>query len=633
MRRIVLLGMLIISYTTSFSQLIKYRPILSSVTEKILSQAAASQEIEINSSFRVVGVDSLDSMVSTLKIDTLALPFWDDFSYGNGIADTNRWIKDGTVLISNTIGISAPSIGVAVFDGINSLGEPHSNGNTDPQVTDSLVSQAIDLSGLTDNDDVVFSFYLQKQGNSDPIEGDDQFKVYWLDSAKTWQLRENLVFSDTNARLSNTNFELIDDFILRPEFLHAGFRIKFESVGQATGPFDVWCIDQVSVDKNRMRGEPNRDAAVNSTPDFIFGEYSHIPVNVFKQSSNKSSLLSATSTTAFAPSEGSALKYKYSYTDVRNPLDTIMTYSMVASNRLDTTLLTSIPLPVDNVMDRFDSVAYTEESLHIKVECAIEANTDPAGITVNDTSSAVYTIDSLLAYDDGSAEIAAGISTVGDLAYRFNLPEGVTDTLIGLMIYFPRTSGAPSGEIDLKVWKGDSVPNETIVSSIGKQIIAGDIDELAYYKLPATAVSGVFYVGYHQLINGFLGVGLDKNGNDQGQKAWFSIGDEDKWLQEQSFKGTLMIRPVFGQTEKGLVLASEINMETSLFIFPHPNSSNIFKVSKVFESAVLFSVNGEYIKDFQIRGNLLDCSQVKTGVYFARIKVNNSIITKKIIVL
>lgn len=78
------------------------------------------------------------------SIDTLALPFFDDFSKNIVYPDNKKW-EDNNVYINQTYGQNPPSIGVATFDIINMAGEVYPNATTDPFMADYLTSHPINL--------------------------------------------------------------------------------------------------------------------------------------------------------------------------------------------------------------------------------------------------------------------------------------------------------------------------------------------------------------------------------------------------------------------------------------------------------------------------------------------------------
>lgn len=89
------------------------------------------------------------------------LPFWDDFSQG---IDTLKWTLSGASY-TETIGLNAPSIGMILFDGIDSNGNPYSFSQRDQGKTDYLTSKPFDLSSLnsSDSESLYLSFFGKPQ--------------------------------------------------------------------------------------------------------------------------------------------------------------------------------------------------------------------------------------------------------------------------------------------------------------------------------------------------------------------------------------------------------------------------------------------------------------------------------------
>jgi len=91
----------------------------------------------------------------------IQLPFWDDFSRSEYLPDTSHWVDSDNVTIYSGIGIEAPSVNVATFDGLNSFGNPHSGSDLFEGIGDCLKSRFIDLSGVGIADSLYISFYFQ----------------------------------------------------------------------------------------------------------------------------------------------------------------------------------------------------------------------------------------------------------------------------------------------------------------------------------------------------------------------------------------------------------------------------------------------------------------------------------------
>ena len=96
------------------------------------------------------------------KIDTIEIPFFDDFStYNDTIPKNNFWSKSKSILIKDLPNNNSPSIGVAVFDGINQDGIPYNESSEYTGLADTLSSNFINLESLLSKDSVFFKFSME----------------------------------------------------------------------------------------------------------------------------------------------------------------------------------------------------------------------------------------------------------------------------------------------------------------------------------------------------------------------------------------------------------------------------------------------------------------------------------------
>ena len=102
---------------------------------------------------------------SNLKIipatlDTIDLPFFDDFSKDNIYPDAGLWL-DSNVFINRDYPIAPPTLGVATFDGVSKSGCPYDTTLTNSGASlpaDTLTSKPINLF-LSDS--VYLTFFWQ----------------------------------------------------------------------------------------------------------------------------------------------------------------------------------------------------------------------------------------------------------------------------------------------------------------------------------------------------------------------------------------------------------------------------------------------------------------------------------------
>ena len=105
-----------------------------------------------------------------VTLDTIALPFLDDFSKEDIYPDASLWI-DSNVFINRDYPIQPPTLGAATFDGVSKTGCPYDTtaGSTVSLPADKLTSKPINLA-LTPGDSVYLSFYCQAEGRGNDPE-------------------------------------------------------------------------------------------------------------------------------------------------------------------------------------------------------------------------------------------------------------------------------------------------------------------------------------------------------------------------------------------------------------------------------------------------------------------------------
>lgn len=174
-----------------------------------------------------VGPGSASSnLITTSAGQPLALPFYEAFP--TTTVDIGKWVKVSGVTVS-TAGLNEPS-------------EPYSaNFNGSPSGADTLMSQAINLSGASDI--ALIYHYQQTGGGESPDAGDDLF-IEYMNSSANWVLVNQHLGSGPDM----STFEEVTYF-LPPDAYHSGFRIRIRNTA-TSGAFDDWFVDNISVDVN-----------------------------------------------------------------------------------------------------------------------------------------------------------------------------------------------------------------------------------------------------------------------------------------------------------------------------------------------------------------------------------------------
>ncbi|WP_109829899.1 T9SS type A sorting domain-containing protein [Reichenbachiella versicolor] len=598
----------------------------------------------------------------TLETDgVLSLPFWDDFSFSESVPDT-LWEAGSDVHINATWAIDPPSINVATFDGTTREGFTHRDTvSFQPVLCDVLVSRPIDLSGLTDANDVVLSFFLQRGGNGYmPSEG-DYFSVHFLDSDNKWN---EILRVDGGDDLVSDSTEFIYEAIniTEPKYLHDCLQFKFENVGSPTGMFDAWHLDYVYMNAKRFNVASKAiiDQTIATPVSKLFSNYTMITKSMWNGFANDLFEELSFSIYNLGPQDRPA-KYDYnlySSDTVANTKELVYTESfgddgaLTDSRSLDDEtgrlevgkhLVSNIPaLSTDKFLIETLSedtlfltseVIYTEvrdKEKYFKDQNGIDIPSETYNFTINDTSRVDLTILNSLAYDDGTAEVAAGGRGFNTrLAIEFNIP--VTDYVEAVDIYFPKivnATGAINNSFNLLITNKLTVTDAASILTSGNFASGfSSINEFQRFTFGNTAtVNGTFYIIFEQKTDEYFPIGLDKNTSSM-SKMTYNTGGLD-WFEGTDVMpvGSLMIRPVFGEENAAETVVSSKNI---IKLYPNP-ASNFIQIDGEFQRYSLRDMSGNEAKAGTEKK--VDISSFSEGIYILNVVTDEYVNSQKIMI-
>ena len=547
----------------------------------------------------------------------ITLPFWDDFSTSTLLPDSGHWFLDeGTAFISQSLGINSPTINVAVFDGWNSKGMPYSTITEEIGQTDSLVSRFIDLGSINPQlwPTMYISFWWQKRGQGEIPDKEDSIRLQVMTSEKTWQT----VWSKTGENLVETNkffFEIVP--LQDPSFFHDYFQFRFQAFGRRSGGYDTWNIDYVYLNINRTSTDNSfEDRALVSTPSSWLTDFSAMPYDHFiiklEQNLRPTSVLVNN-----LDKQVQAIEY---YAQI---LDTLKIYDEMNQgtpiNLAPKTITSLISQDVNPAA--FDPAA---DTLSLMLETKFFINSGDSSnwlgkydFRSNDTTRSFVLLDNILAYDDGSAEWAAGLSQRSAMiAYRFIMPK--PDVITAVKFYFPEFAPSSVGKtFNLIIWEdiykgreGRLLTEQHVVQR------SPDINSYVTYNLgrPVAAVD-TFYVGYEQTIADFFPLGLDKDGLNHPGNIFINL--DGVWESGNQIEGNLMIRPVFGFKK---AVGLEEDVFHGLGIYPNPNNGN-FYFNGEFDKAWIINSLGVQLSEITSRGAITEIKieNIRSGIYLFKV--------------
>lgn len=540
------------------------------------------------------------------------LPFWDDFSQG---IDTLKWSVKGASY-TETIGINAPSFGMILLDGVDAKGNYYSPSSKDQGNTDYLTSKPFDLSSLNSpaRESLFLSFFWQAAGRAELPDENDQLTLQILNSEGSWIT----IWSQRGGVELDTEVFKQEIIKILPTWQHAAFQFRFFAEGRQSGPFDSWLLDYIYLNDGRSTADLYyKDRSLTQTNELRIGDYGAYPFALLE--ANQNNLWST------VQSEFYNLENRFR----------AMEYSIVIS---DSSTMTSIPInlntpfnPVPNALERrvFESRSFEKiplpknetileiissitsgDGLLYEVDLLTKDTTffESVNYELNDTVRTSLPLLDYFAYDNGSADYAAGINQKsGQLAVKYTTPAEVY--IKGISINFSNPKQADQA-VDINVWK--DLDEDPIFTREDLIAVKEAGQEFLYYSLDTNIrVDGDFYIGFTQFTNDFIHVGLDKV-NDSADKLYYNV--VGAWVQNDEVHGSLMIRPHISMTAPFEVA---IAPEQSIRIYPNPVETLLNLEGRFSEARVFDSFGREIFLERQLssKGEIVNFFGQRPGVY------------------
>ena len=585
--------------------------------------------------------DASNENAAYKKRTTVLLPFFDDFSSSRIYPDRARWVERD-VYVNSSYAIQPPSHGVATFDGLDQRGFPYNqDGQNEPRSCDTLTSQYIDLSGLSESDSIYISFYLQQKGIGDNPEPNDSFILEFKNGSNNWVH----AWSTYGQRTKAGDFPFVQYIVRVHNQKHNlyfdSFQFRFRNHGNKTGALDHWHLDYVYLNKNRTHTDTIiRDVAIHLAPKGLFKNYYSMPFRHFNENTNfylnkkidyqvhnKDSLVQNPDI-HYVITDVTNSQELYSSFELRRVLTQIQPFSR-KSRAQDN------KLPIQYFRSKGDPKVRLELKLNATSKNIV------SGIELtrqNDEFKMYQSFDDFFAYDDGSAEGGYGLKNVREGAVALKFRVEVPDTLKYIAFHF--TGGfevlPDQKKFNIMVW--DKVQNGEIerakLSGV-KPVYSDYLQGFVLYKLKQPLViSGDFFVGWHQFSEFNLNVGIDLDYrffNDSLPNPNLWVNANGKWEQSKVV-GTPMIRPVFAD---GVKLSVANPVEPHISIYPNPVVTNFnIQLDQSGYTASLYNVQGKEVSAQTTSGTgiNIDATGLPKGLYILRIETNDGqMLTRKII--
>lgn len=520
------------------------------------------------------------------------------------------------------------SLGVATFDGVDSTGKPYEFGGVDPWGgADTLTSKPINLLGTNY---VYLQFLYQAQGHGNmPDEMDTLVVDFYLPDSAQWYR----VWNSTPPYVANqwdTAFKAVP-----VNFLDNGFQFRIRNYASLSGALDHWHIDYVQLYENPLLvAQPYKDLAISYPINTLLDDFTAVPWDHYRNLSSPNDQMQDTSYLKVWNSDvdptnvGTEMYLEISYNGAVQgdyqlpnpggipPWTSNWELGMNGFPFFTSALHPFFDAPGNDTMAVFD--------VKINAHAAVAASNV---YTVNDTTYMQQVFKNYYAYDDGSAEAAYGIQGAnGRLAYQFSTYEA--DTLTGILFHFvPSVNDVSNNVMLLTIWDDNNGVPGTILYQDDYFLphypqYGGSKNEFKYYKFlnpsyPSTIPVGTkFYVGWEQIDNVSLNLGMDRNivNND---KIFYNV--TGNWTQS-SHQGSLMIRPVFSTAINHTLSVKESREAHQVTMYPNPAQSNVFFNGLPGSySIAVYDLSGRLVANEQDHPSV-DISYLQAGVYIVDIK-------------
>lgn len=583
-----------------------------------------------------VGPSASTSPQKVARTQALTLPFFDDFSLStNGRPDPKLWQNGGTY-VNNTLTIGQPTLNVVTFDGADATGRPYNFASPYAQGNgDTLTSQPIDLSSVKDTS-TYLSFYVQLRGLGELPDTTDFLRLYFLNQQGEWKK-----VWDKEGLKPDNNFNYTK-LAVEPEYFHPNFQFRFISYGRLSGQFDMWHLDYVYLNSNRRSPDQfTRDVAYRLPVNSFLKRYTAMPIKQYLARPIAETTDSLKSEINNLNDNFNPITLSYTVRDIFNNqpyIDLAQLPGNISALSQRPVIFKPTPISFSDTLKRV--VLKTQ----FKVLTTDNQGSSIPGIDLrrNDTISGITELSDYYAYDDGSAESAVYFNrSLGRTAVRFtvNTPDNLSGVRMNIVPIVKDVSGQ---SITIQVWSSErGRPKSILYQKAYKVSYPAQFNQFIEFPFDyGVAVRDTFYVGWLQIGQDGIPVGLDRN-NANEDKIFINSGQE--WVPYTSFKndaslayfqGSLMLRPVLGTLKPtDPVTSIEPTEEAEWEVYPNPTRGTVSWNSGDVKYIEVYQLNGTRLRSQPVQPaeRSIDLTQLGDGIYFLRLSNEKKTVVKKIL--
>ncbi len=573
-------------------------------------------------------------------IDTVDLPFVDDFSYEGVYPTADLW-TDNDVFVNGQFPRNPITIGVATFDGLDEFGNPYDNAASTIQGgCDTLTSKYIRLLTRPSSqgggqyslaDSITLSFYWQKKGWGDGPDSNDSLVLdFYNFTSNQWSRQWFLKGIISGGQ--DTSFTSVQIRISNAAFLTDGFRFRFRTYGSKTGSLDHWHLDYIRFFKayNQFTGQMDtllQDVAMTQPGKSLMNEYTAVPWNHFTSLSqiDQENLLRDSSRMDYrvngnAPSDVGFNNRIYNFAGSYVSGFGAANGNIFPSRPQQQNLIYSFG--VDSIYPNTPS--WKVDSTYFTVKNYFTNGNAFSGLKTNDTTSYTQEFFNFYSLDDGTAEVGYDLINApnGKVAMKFEILK--PDTLRAVRIFFVQQGVDVSSKLfTIKIWSSLN-PEVLIYQESG--LTPAYIDSLngfaSYVLTGVVPVAGTIYVGFQQVLGDGLHLGFDRN-TASNSRMFYNVGAG--WIQTAVAAGTYMIRAVVGKVDLFVGVPEQNFVNTTFDLYPNPSNDYVF-ISSMNENDFLriemLSMEGKLVKS-EAFTKKINISDLPVGMYIVRLLTQN----------
>jgi hypothetical protein len=571
-----------------------------------ISYASFAQETILPLRYNNILLHQKKQKENSPRVQSLTLPFIDDFSYAGPYPDPNKWI-DREAFINTTYPINPPTIGVATLDGLNQFGVPY---DTIMQFiygpADSLTSQPIDMSVHSAADSVYFSFLYEPGGNKLQPAADDSLILEFKNSSGVFQE----VWADTG--FASNSFHTVIIPIRDASYFFDGFQFRFRNYAYLSGSNDLWHLDYVKLDQHRNFADTILDdIAFQYSPSSILKNYYAMPWNQFVNNQKTET------------ADTFAFVLKNNYTTIRNTTYQAKAFLNGTSfNESNQFSFNFDPMVYEQqTIDSFPVPGNNADSNLLQIHYYVNSQDNNAQ---NDSAWLNLPFYNYYSYDDGSAEeIYELVSVVGQPGAKFamHFHANVPDTLQGADINFQRFNHNQNEDLfALTAWSSINPEHQIAQQVFFKPTFIDSINGVYIYRFDTpVVVSGDFYIGFIQEGDSNE-LGFDLN-DDAHANTYLNFGNG--WSNSQ-LKGAVILRPLLGKQIPFAAGIHSISYSQTISVYPNPVNEELH-VSVPQGGDYMFSIS-DVTGKVVATGNMLNreilLSKLPAGMYFLKLTDN-----------